>query len=161
MDDSRAKAYCACKGLLCLQGGLVGHFTLLCPFSPLSPSLWETTRYRLKYCVKGPLNPKQPTNQKFYPKRLLQPCTDIIALHMHLILKCLLIHKTKKLRQITCSVFTFVQCNITHAPFYWNGSSVLLLACTVVRVLFFSLFTATLDTSKPYRDVIQCDKYHI
>ena len=32
-------------------------------FSPLSPSLWETSRYRLKYCLKGPLNPKQPTNQ--------------------------------------------------------------------------------------------------
>ena len=29
--------------------------------SPLSPSLWETARYRLKYCLKGPLNPKQPT----------------------------------------------------------------------------------------------------
>ena len=29
----------------------------------LSPSLWETTRYRLKYCLKGPLSPKQPTNQ--------------------------------------------------------------------------------------------------
>ena len=28
----------------------------------LSPSLWETARYRLKYCLKGPLNPKQPTN---------------------------------------------------------------------------------------------------
>ena len=25
-------------------------------------SLWETARYRLKYCLKGPLNPK-PTNQ--------------------------------------------------------------------------------------------------
>ena len=25
--------------------------------------LWETARYRLKYCLKGPLNPKQPTNQ--------------------------------------------------------------------------------------------------
>ena len=31
--------------------------------SPLSPSLWETIRYRLKYCLKGSLNPKQPTNQ--------------------------------------------------------------------------------------------------
>ena len=31
--------------------------------SLLSPSLWETARYRLKYCLKGPLNPKQPTNQ--------------------------------------------------------------------------------------------------
>ena len=38
-------------------------FTLTYPFSSLSPSLWETARYRLKYCLKGPLNPKQPTNQ--------------------------------------------------------------------------------------------------
>ena len=30
-------------------------------FSPLSPSLWETARYRLKYFLKGPLNQKQPT----------------------------------------------------------------------------------------------------
>ena len=39
-------------------------FTLIYPFSSLSPSLWETARYRLKYCLKGPLNPKQPTNHK-------------------------------------------------------------------------------------------------
>ena len=28
------------------------------------PSLWETARYRLKYCLKGPLNPKRPTRQR-------------------------------------------------------------------------------------------------
>ena len=44
-------------------GGCLKIFTLIYPFSPLSPSLWETARYRLKYCLKGPLNPKQPTNQ--------------------------------------------------------------------------------------------------
>ena len=44
-------------------GGCLDIFTLICPFSPLSPSLWGTVRYRLKYCLKGPLNPKQPTNQ--------------------------------------------------------------------------------------------------
>ena len=38
--------------------------SLLYPFSFLSPSLWETARYRLKYCLKGPLSPKQPTNKK-------------------------------------------------------------------------------------------------
>ena len=43
-------------------GGCLAIFTLLYPFSPLSRSLWETTRYRLKYCLKGSLNPKQPTN---------------------------------------------------------------------------------------------------
>ena len=40
-------------------------FILLYLFSPISPSLWETARYRLKYCLKGPLNPKQPTNLNF------------------------------------------------------------------------------------------------
>ena len=37
-------------------GGCLDIFTLIYPFSPLSPSLWETARYRLKYCLKGPLN---------------------------------------------------------------------------------------------------------
>ena len=44
-------------------GGCLDIFTLIYPFSPMSPSLWERVRYRLKYCLKGPLNPKQPTNQ--------------------------------------------------------------------------------------------------
>ena len=43
-------------------GGCLDIFTLIHPFFPLSPSLWETARYRLKYCLKGPLNPKA-TNQ--------------------------------------------------------------------------------------------------
>ena len=55
------------QGLIVLAvgagGGCLDIFTLVYPFSPFSPSLWETARYRLKYCLKGPLNPKQPTNQ--------------------------------------------------------------------------------------------------
>ena len=43
-------------------GGCLDVFTLVYHFSFLSPSLWETTRYRLKYCLKGSLSPK-PTNQ--------------------------------------------------------------------------------------------------
>ena len=43
-------------------GGCLDIFSLVYPFSPLSPSLWGTARYRLKYCLKGPLNPKQPTS---------------------------------------------------------------------------------------------------
>ena len=43
-------------------GGGLDIFTLIYPFLSLSPSLWETARCRLKYCLKGPLNPK-PTNQ--------------------------------------------------------------------------------------------------
>ena len=47
-------------------GGVVWiFFSLICNFSTLSPSLWETARYRLKYRLKGPLSPKQPTNQPF------------------------------------------------------------------------------------------------
>ena len=49
-------------------GGCSDILTLIFPSFPLSPSLWETARYRLKYCLKGPLNKKkQPTNQ---PSRL-------------------------------------------------------------------------------------------
>ena len=44
-------------------GGCLDIFTLSYLFSPRSPSLWETARYKLKYCLKEPLNPKQPTNQ--------------------------------------------------------------------------------------------------
>ena len=44
-------------------GGCLDIFSLIYLFSFLSPSLWETVRYRLKYCLKGPLSPKQPTNQ--------------------------------------------------------------------------------------------------
>ena len=43
--------------------GCLDIFTILYLFSSLSPSLWETARYRLKHCLKGPLNPKQPSNQ--------------------------------------------------------------------------------------------------
>ena len=44
-------------------GSCLDIFIFLYPFSPLSPSLWETARYRLKYCLKGPLNPDQSINQ--------------------------------------------------------------------------------------------------
>ena len=44
-------------------GGCLDIFSLIYHYSCLSPSLWETARYRLKYCLKGPLGPKQPTNQ--------------------------------------------------------------------------------------------------
>ena len=43
--------------------GCLDIFTLIYPFFSLPQSLWETARYRLKYCLKGPLNPK-PSNQQ-------------------------------------------------------------------------------------------------
>ena len=42
------------------DGGCLDIFSLNYHFF-LSPSLWETARYRLQYCLKGPLSPKQPT----------------------------------------------------------------------------------------------------
>ena len=35
-------------------GGCLDIFSFVYHFSFLSPSLWETARYRLKYCLKGP-----------------------------------------------------------------------------------------------------------
>ena len=51
-------------------GWVVWTFLLSSILSPLSPPLWETARYRLKYCLKGPLNPKQPTNQSGELKKI-------------------------------------------------------------------------------------------
>ena len=39
-------------------GGLVWTFFSHLSCLDLSPSLWETARYRLKYCLRGPLSPK-------------------------------------------------------------------------------------------------------
>ena len=60
LDESRARAYCACSKC---GWGLFGHFFSHLSFLfSFSLSLGETARYRLKYCLKGPLSPKT-TNQ--------------------------------------------------------------------------------------------------
>ena len=43
-------------------GGCLDIFTLICPFSRLSPSVWETGRYRRKYYPK---TTNQPTYTSF------------------------------------------------------------------------------------------------
>ena len=48
---------------LAVGRGCLDIISLVYHFSFLTPSLWETARYRLKYCLKGPLSPNQPTNQ--------------------------------------------------------------------------------------------------
>ena len=45
-------------------GGVVWTFFLSSIFSLFFLPLLETARHRLKYCLKGSLNPKQPTNQR-------------------------------------------------------------------------------------------------
>ena len=67
LDYSRARAYCACSRCECR---VVWTFPLLYHFSLLSALLWETARYRLKYCLKGPLNLKQPTNHRLLNNQL-------------------------------------------------------------------------------------------
>ena len=51
--------------------GIVWTFLLSSVFFLLFLPLWETARYRLKNYLKGPLNPKQPTNQ---PTNLTHAC---------------------------------------------------------------------------------------
>ena len=58
-------------------GGCLDIFTLIYSFFPLSPSLWETARYRLKYYLKGPLNPKS-TNQPKSCSYMLK-CQQLLA----------------------------------------------------------------------------------
>ena len=45
-------------------GDCLDIYALLYLSSSLSPSLCEMAQYRLKYCLKGPLN-KKTTNQQF------------------------------------------------------------------------------------------------
>ena len=53
-------------------GGCLDIFSLIYHLSFLSPSLWETARYRLKYCLKGPLSQKQTNKTRF-----LAPCPKL------------------------------------------------------------------------------------
>ena len=45
-----------------VEGGCLDFFTLIYPFSPLSPSLWETAQYRLKYGFTRAVKPNLLTN---------------------------------------------------------------------------------------------------
>ena len=65
LDSSRTRACCTCSSC---GWGLFGHFFYRLSFLSLTPT--ETTRYRLKYRLKGQLSPKQPINQglKSHPK---------------------------------------------------------------------------------------------
>ena len=63
-------------------GGGCLHIFLSSIISPLSHSLWETTRYRLKYCLKGLLNPKtthKPTTS--YLVHIYSHLTEAAASH--------------------------------------------------------------------------------
>ena len=57
-------------------GGWLDSFPLVYHSSLLSPCLWETARYKLIYCLKELLTPKQPTNQLQYFVHILSPVID-------------------------------------------------------------------------------------
>ena len=65
---SGARAYCACSR--CGWWWFESFFSHLLFLFSSSLSLWESTRYRLKYCLKGPLSQKT-TNQPTYHKPFL------------------------------------------------------------------------------------------
>ena len=58
LDNSRTRANCACSR--CGWGTFLLSSIISLVF------LWETARYRLKYCLKGPLSSIQPTNGRFF-----------------------------------------------------------------------------------------------
>ena len=62
LEYSRAWAYCACSGCG-WGGGLLGHFCLSSFISLFFLPLSWRRPDRLKYCLKGLLSPKQPTNK--------------------------------------------------------------------------------------------------
>ena len=81
LDYRRARAFFACSRC---GWGLFGHFTLVFLFTSISPSLSETVRYSLKYCLKGPFNPNQPTNLALWPTEVVLTCDTSSCFDDHL-----------------------------------------------------------------------------
>ena len=69
-------------------GGCLVIFSLLYHLSFLSPFLWETARYRLKYCLKGPLSLKQLTNQPTNNPSIV-PSPVCLSVHPSISINCL------------------------------------------------------------------------
>ena len=66
--------------------GVVWTFLLSSILFPLSPSLWETARYALKYCLKGPLNPTQPTILSFFLPLFQEGQLSVTGKYVHEVL---------------------------------------------------------------------------
>ena len=119
--------------------GVVWTFLLSSILSPLSPSLWETARYRLKYFLKGPLNPKQPTKYLYLivPKRyfccgspLLFYCLLVCGMLASLIpLFCPLFLVEYNIQPLasfsTNSVEDFIECFPLKTSFISDGRTIL------------------------------------
>ena len=80
LDWSRARTDCA--GNRCGWGGL-DVFFISSIISLFFLPLWETARYRLQCCLKGPLSRKQPTNQllnRYFAYSTARPLVAIVVL---------------------------------------------------------------------------------
>ena len=88
-------------------GGCLDIFTLIYPFSFLSPTLWETTRYRLKYCLKGSLSPKT-TNQPTCSIKHSMPLSE------NIILQSCHLSSTSKFPDFSLTIYGF--------PYPFHGS---------------------------------------
>ena len=62
-------------------GGCLDIFILSYPFFPLSPSLWEAARYRLKYCLKGLLNQNNQPTTGSLPSTIAPPDHPFVHIH--------------------------------------------------------------------------------
>ena len=92
-------------------GGCLDIFSLVYHFSFLSPSLWETARYRLKNCLKRPLSPKQPTNQPFIYSAILvnynNSCTIKLCNYLFLFaVSCLYVERPNPFEHIDVPINT-------------------------------------------------------
>ena len=82
LDNSRARAYCSCSR--CGWGWFEYFFSHLSFLSSFSP-LWETARYRLKYCLKGPLK----------GNRLIKSTIEFL-LKFHTVMECYMLSEKVK-----------------------------------------------------------------
>ena len=69
-------------------GSCLNNFSLIHHLSFLSPFLWDTARYRLKYCLKGPLSLTQPTNQTTNNPSI-RPSPVCLSVHPSISVNCL------------------------------------------------------------------------
>ena len=127
--------------------GRLDIFTLIYPFSPLSPSLWETARYRLRYCLKRPLNPKQPINQPLQKQRARVwiyywpfQCSTSVVVPQCYMFQCPCVYGLEQYGELnnSCQVcFLFVLfCDGFFHPYYSEES---ILHFRGVRLIFSSL----------------------
>ena len=124
-----------------------GHFTLLYPFSPLSPSLRQTARYRLKYCLKGPLNPKQPTNQQQHATVMPQSTYSLCNQIVHQYNKC------ESLVFVLLLLLLLCYCVTTEVNSYRGGY--------VGKVKAFLFYPITLEARRGTTDKIAKFPFHL